>query len=324
MTTAADVYPAASQYAVNYWGYPFHGPRRIKPTILLVIHITGNSNLPNALGEATYSNRDGSTASFTFVTNRDGSIVQCLHPLTQTPWTNGDVMSPNMSIPTVAAACNGNPYNMNEFCFMTCENVGYPVSYEITTAQKETLAQLAAWGSKVSGLPVNRNTVLGHRDINSVTRHNCPTAGDLDALIAGIVKRANEILSASTGLPDTATTGGTEDLSWLNDMVPAEGIIHFTTGDAIYDAPGHIIAHAPGASSANKIATLQAGGVWYHVYLLAAGGLRLVRISETGNADPLPVPVADCSAQVKSATDPLNAQISALQGKIAKAKSDLA
>lgn len=186
-------FPGATQYPVRWWGYPnIHSPRSIKPSVLLVIHQTGNSSLPSAMSEATYSNRDGSGASFTFVTNRDGSIVQCLDPASQTPWTNGDVNQPSARVQRIMSSHPG--HNFNEFCFMTCENVAYLDRDPINARQKETLAQLAAWGSKQSGLPVNRDTVLGHRDINNVTRHNCPTTGDLDKFLGEIITRANEIL----------------------------------------------------------------------------------------------------------------------------------
>lgn len=190
-------FPGAVQFPVRWWGFPtVHAPRRVKPTILLVCHQTGNGRLPSAEGEAAFSNRDGSSASFTFVTNRDGSVVQCLDPVTQVAWTNGDVNQPNLSLPTVKAAVASGK-SVNEWCFATAENVAYDVRPErrapITDAQKETLAQIAAWGSKITGLPINRNTVIGHADINSVTRAHCPTAGDLDRFLGGIIERANEI-----------------------------------------------------------------------------------------------------------------------------------
>jgi hypothetical protein len=177
-----------------------HSPRSIKPTVLIVIHETGNKNLPSAMAEAQYSNRDGSGASFTFVTNRDGNIVQCLDPVTQTPWTNGDLNQPSARVQRILSQHPG--HNFNEFCFMTCENVAYLNDAPITSKQKETLAQLVAWGHKVSGLPINRDTVLGHRDINSVTRWNCPVPGDLDKFLNGIIARAKEIVGGS--LPDTS------------------------------------------------------------------------------------------------------------------------
>lgn len=192
-------FPGAVQYPVRWWGFPtVHAPRRIKPTILLVVHQTGNASLPSAIGEAQYSNRDGSGASFTFAINRDGSLVQCLDPVSQTPWTNGDINQPNRSIPTVDAMV-GSGFSPNEFCFMTAENVAHDVlpdrRHPITNAQVETLAQLAAWGHKLTGLPIRRSTVIGHGDINSVSRRHCPTAGDRDAFLNRIIERAKEIVA---------------------------------------------------------------------------------------------------------------------------------
>lgn len=189
-----SLYPGNSAtYLHGNYGYPYRGSaRRIKPTVLLVVHITGNSSLPSAMAEAQYSARSGSGASFTFVTNRNGTVVQCLHPETQAPWTNGDLNNP---LSSVTQAMVGKPYNANEYCFMTAENVGFNPGYPITAAQIDALAKLAAWGSKVSGIPVNRSTILGHRQFNSVSRWNCPTPGDLLAFIDQIITKANAILN---------------------------------------------------------------------------------------------------------------------------------
>lgn len=188
-----SLYPGNSgTYLHGNFGYPYRGsPRRKRPTVLLVVHITGNSRLPSALAEMQYSARDGSGASFTFAVNRNGTVVQGLHPETQTPWTNGDLNKPTSP---VTQAMVGSPYNANEFCFMTAENVGYNPGYLITAAQIDSLARLAAWGSKIADLPVNRNTVLGHREFNSVGRYNCPTPGDLNAFLNQIITKANAIL----------------------------------------------------------------------------------------------------------------------------------
>lgn len=191
-----SLYPGnAGTYLHGNFGFPYRGsPRRKRPTVLAVVHITGNSRLPSAMAEAQYSARDGSTASFTFVTNRNGTVVQCLHPETQTPWTNGDLKSP---IHPVTKDMVGSPYNANEYCFLTVENVGYNPGYPITQAQIDELAKLIAWASKVADLPVNHNTVLGHRHFNSETRWNCPTPGNLDAWLDEIIDKANAILNPS-------------------------------------------------------------------------------------------------------------------------------
>lgn len=188
-----SLYPGNSGTVLHgNFGYPSRGAaRRIRPTVLAVVHITGNSRLPSALAEAQYSARAGSGASFTFVMNRNGTVVQCLHPESQTPWTNGDLTQP---VHPVTRDMLGKPYNANEYCFLTVENVGYNPGYPITRQQIDSLAKLIAWGSKKSGLPINSNTVLGHRYFNSVGRWNCPTPGDLADFLDEIIRKANAIL----------------------------------------------------------------------------------------------------------------------------------
>lgn len=192
-----SLYPGNSAtYLHDNWGYPYRGStRRIKPTVLLVVHITGNRNLPSAMAEVQYSARSGSGASFTFAVNRNGTVVQALHPETQVPWTNGDLRSPTHP---VTKAMVGSTFNANEFCLATVENVGYDPGYPITSQQIESVANLCVWLSKISGLPINSNTVLGHRYFNSIGRYNCPTPGDLAAFLGRIIARANEIVQEET------------------------------------------------------------------------------------------------------------------------------
>lgn len=196
-----SVYPGAY---TTYWNTRATNKRLVKPFILAGIHITGNSQLPSALQEAVYANRYGSNASFTFVTNRNGSVVQCLHPEWQVPWTNGSWQGSNFSLWTVQKAIREG-YGANDSTFLTIENVGYPWGYPITNQQIEACARIIAWGSKVSGIGINRATVLGHRDYDGIGKYFCPTNGNLNELLNKIIVRANEIKSGTT-LPDTSTS----------------------------------------------------------------------------------------------------------------------
>jgi len=174
------------------WNYTATAPRRVKPFILAAIHITGNSALPSAMQEAVYSNRWGSGASFTFCVNRNGTYVQCLHPETQVPFTNGNWMNSNWNLSTVRRAITQG-YGTNDATFLTIENVGFEWAYPLSSTQIETCAKIVAYGSKISGIPISRETVLGHRDYNSVDRYYCPTGGNLDNLLSLIINRANQL-----------------------------------------------------------------------------------------------------------------------------------
>lgn len=182
-----NIFPGATLRPTDYYGYPnVSSPRRIKPTILGVIHGTDGYNIP----------KPGATKSWTFVVDRNGSIYQFLDPITQTPWTNGDVKTPDLTNPLVKAAARSG-YNFNEFCFLTIENVCY-----ISGGERLTSAQLAAdhrileWGSKLSGLPLDRAHVIGHYQVNSETRNNCPTVpADRTRVFNGVIN--------GISLPDT-------------------------------------------------------------------------------------------------------------------------
>jgi hypothetical protein len=187
-----SVFPGVNSFVQNYAAT---ATRRVKPFILAAIHITDNFSLMSAMNEAIYSNRWGSGASFTFVNNRNGTTVQCLHPEWQVPFTNGSWRNSNRSLWTVNYAIN-NLYGANDSTFMTIENVGCEgIGAPITNEQVEKCAQLIAYGSRLTGIPVNRATVLGHRDYDAVERYNCPTRYDLNYLLYRIINRANQLLA---------------------------------------------------------------------------------------------------------------------------------
>lgn len=194
-----------------YWNTRATANRRVKPHILAAIHITDNHGLASAYNEAVYSNRIGTGASFTFVNDRNGYTIQCLHPEYQVPFTNGSWMNPNWNLWSVNHAVR-NGIGANDSTFMTIENVGSEsVGAPITAAQIEKCAQLIAQGSRMTGIKPDRATVLGHRDYDSVNRLYCPTRYDLNALLGKIIYRANQILGVVAPAPSptpTITAGG--------------------------------------------------------------------------------------------------------------------
>lgn len=197
MIVAAHRFPGAFIFEHDNWGFPFKGSaRRIRPPVRGVSHITGNSQLPSALAEAQFSGRSGSGASFTFAVNRNGTVVQCMDPWVSAPWTNGDLKEPQVFNEFVRDMV-GSPFNANEHCHITIENVGFGPANPLTAAQIETDAQIYAWAAALDHLKViDPATILGHRMINTVTRWNCPTSGDLTILRRQIARRANAILAA--------------------------------------------------------------------------------------------------------------------------------
>jgi hypothetical protein len=96
------------------------------------------------------------------------------------PWANGDMNQPDLSNPRIKSTVDDGA-NPNERTIVAIENVGFEPGDPITQAQKRTCADIIAFYHKAAGVPINRNTVIGHYQINSVTRPNCP-AHDKDIL----------------------------------------------------------------------------------------------------------------------------------------------
>lgn len=174
---ATDVFPGAILRQVQEWGYPMGSPRPTPPVgkAFSVVHITGNSNLPSADAEISWRINDkGLQNSATFFVNRDGSIRQALgDPLHMDPWANGDVNRPDLSNGRIAALVK-DQVNANTRTIVAIENVGFEPGSSITRAQEDACARIIAYYHRKAGVTVNRNTVIGHYQLNSVTRPNCP------------------------------------------------------------------------------------------------------------------------------------------------------
>ena len=201
---ATNLFPGAKLMQGKEWGFPQGQPRPVPSSekAFSVIHITGNSRLPSAEGEATWRINDPANQnSATFFVNRDGSVVQFLgDPLHMDPWSNGDVKSPDRTNRRIAAML-ADGVNANEYTLLSIENVGFEPGSSITNAQKRTCAKIIAHYHKAAGLPIRRSTVIGHYQLNSVSRPNCPARDKsiLDDIVA--MARAE----AAGTLPDTST-----------------------------------------------------------------------------------------------------------------------
>lgn len=189
----------------NY-GYPYAGDeRRIEPTILMVVHIFGvedTAAMPVGIDPGTGTYQEYTAISKPSYTRnsahdyiaRNGEVIEVIDPATYAAWSNGGLDDPDRSIPTIDHIASQSNYNPNEFCYREVEDTGYPVSYEVTDQQKETIAWFIAGDSIATGLDIDRTTVTTHADFDSVNRARCafPPAGREEAL-AGIIDRAREI-----------------------------------------------------------------------------------------------------------------------------------
>lgn len=197
---AVDIFPGAKLIQLVEWGF---SQRSLRPTPspavgFGVVHITGNPGNPiaTAIGEVSWRLNDPANQnSATFFVNRDGSVVQALgDPLHMDPWSNGDVRSPDLSNRRIAYLVRDR-VNANERTVVSIENVGNENTVGgLTAAQVETNARIFAYYFPKAGLPINRETIIGHYQLNSVTRPNCPQRDK--SVIDRIVARAQAIAYA--------------------------------------------------------------------------------------------------------------------------------
>lgn len=185
----------------NYGNRPKGSLRRVNPSLLMCIHITSNKNnlgVDAAQNERNFANRDGSggPSAHDYI-NRDGSVVHAISTK-HTAWSNGDVKAYSKNVaaqPIVAAIKAGVAagFNPNELFVREVECVGFGSGHPVTPEQKLTIAQMLASDSKKSGIPISRSTVGMHRDINTVTRANCPFDSKREEQLSAIIAAAQAI-----------------------------------------------------------------------------------------------------------------------------------
>jgi hypothetical protein len=187
------------------YGFPTRGAeRRVKPVALACIHITGNERTAAyddlhaaAKAERDYANRanSGGPSAHLYVA-RDGWAIRAINAVKHAAWSNGDIRSPITTNPGVrrVLALVDRGFNANEAYWEEIENLGYGSQYPITAAQKQADAEIIAARSVASGLPINRETVHGHWEINSVTRWSCPSPSH-EPFLNDVIARANALVA---------------------------------------------------------------------------------------------------------------------------------
>jgi hypothetical protein len=303
-----DIFPGAKLMQVVEWGYPMGSMRPVPPAskAFSVVHIT--ANLAIAENEAAWRIRDtGLQNSATFFVNRDGSAVQLLgDPLRMDPWANGDVRTPDTTNPRIAAMVLDG-VNANERTLVAIENVGnevawgsVPGGYPITAAQEATNARIIAYYHAKAGVPVSRETVIGHYQLNRVSRANCPSVNK--ALLDRIV---------------TLAQPSEDDMPQLTTYALERITIGFYAN--IRSAPslnGELVFNTTDESEATRVGTITNAedaewSVYYHPgrkQWLYTAKQNVVKV------EPLPVEVVkevpgDCTAAISAAVDPLNERI---------------
>jgi hypothetical protein len=189
----------------NYGDRPRGAERRIKPSLLMCIHITdGDETTANIhthnVNERNYANRAGSDgpSAHDYIA-QDGSVVHAINADKFAAWSNGDLMSPDTGLQLVKTIV-ASGHNANELFYREVECCGNRSrGLPVNDAQLETVAQMIARDSITTGIPISRATVGTHADINSVTRSGCAFAPvSREAKLAGVIARARVIKAEIT------------------------------------------------------------------------------------------------------------------------------
>lgn len=320
----AYIFPGATQILTT----GFYARTKPNPSLVFsVVHTTANANL-SAEGHARIQPIGSGQVTATFWVNRDGSVVQSLSdPLLMAPWTNGVSDRPDMSNPRIAACINAG-VNPNRRSLVTIENVSLEPGSPITAAQKAACGRIIAWAHALAGVPITRETVIGHYQINSVNKPNCPSTNK--AILNDIVALAN---GATQGDPDVNITSKT--YPWPRTWYTKGGSL---TGYILGPDPNITMSFAAGSSAPSSaevsINPLPADWGWPAgpYQLVSDGPLKgcLVANSQvTLGPEPLPLdgppePSTDCTVEVAEATAALEAELTVARTALATEKSHVA
>src|SRR3990167_10626104 len=119
--------------------------------------------------EQIYSEFLNAEKSSHYCVNKDGSVWQFVLD-ENTAWTNGDVKNPTSEL--VIKFLKENPsVNLNKVT-LSIEHEGYG-NTDINAIQYNTTIQLVKELCQKWNIPINRKYIIGHREINSVTK-TCP------------------------------------------------------------------------------------------------------------------------------------------------------
>lgn len=137
--------------------------------------------------------------SANYYINKAG-VIRELVPPTECAWTNGVWGNPDLTNPLIANWFK-NGWNPNTRT-ISKEHEGQH-GQPLTAAQVEASAALDAWLAQEFNLPIDRAHIIGHNQIDSVTRSYCP--GFPESQWTEMQARAQALINAATETPPVAS-----------------------------------------------------------------------------------------------------------------------
>ena len=162
---------------------PHHSSRGQHKPLFICWHIAdGTYN-----GTISWETNPSSKVSSHFVLGKNGEVTQMVE-LDRAAWTQGDIKKPSLPYAKQHPELNPNLYCVS----IECEGFWKDTKGKLTDKALESAVELTkhivAEVKRIYGveIPIDREHIIGHYQINSVTRSHCP--GELfpfDELIAG-------------------------------------------------------------------------------------------------------------------------------------------
>lgn len=110
-------------------------------------------------------------ASANYCVDVDGTIHCYVDPFgPDAPYANGLVQNPDSTVQALIQRAGG--ANLN-WCTVSIEHAGFSGT-PLTAAQLDASAHLAAWLCEQLGIPADEEHLIGHYEIDSVSRAHCP------------------------------------------------------------------------------------------------------------------------------------------------------
>ncbi len=122
-------------------------------------------------GTRSWFFKEGTPVSYNDVVLKNGDWIQLVDPF-DPAWANGGANKPTWN--KSERMSNGRIINPNLYTHSISREGFFR---EITAAQEKTIAYVAKFRAEQHGLKINRSAFIGHRDLNQVTRSNCPGSG---------------------------------------------------------------------------------------------------------------------------------------------------
>jgi hypothetical protein len=170
-------------------GHAGRGRGGIRPK-LICLHVQEGSN---DLYQEFLNRPAGNQADCTIWSKQDGTLVRLLND-SDTPWTNGDVVDPDMSNSIIAGMVLAGVGNTNAYSY-TIEHQGF-ASKGFSDAQVESTAKMCAYWCSINGWQPSRDRIVGHYQVGA--HKNCP--GPLFPF-ERVVARAKELLGGGNVTP---------------------------------------------------------------------------------------------------------------------------